>query len=180
MERNRFVHYGSVLLGIAAVSAGLLAFVNGLTRDVIANNKVMAANAARKEVVPLAASFDDSKAITVDSEGLTFVPGLDANGNTVGYVVIVNQGGYAANIDFSLGIDPEGKVTGLRVMNHQETPGLGARISGIEWQDHWIGKDKSYEFTKAADAFAGATVSPTAVYTGIQRALTAFENGVSK
>ena len=178
MERNRFVHYGSVLLAIAAVSAGLLAGVNAMTRDVIANNKVAAANAARKEVVPMAASFDDSKAVV--SEDLTFVPGLDANGNTVGYVVVVSQGGYAANIDFSLGVGLDGKVTGLRVMNHQETPGLGAKISGIEWQKHWIGTDKAYEFTKAADAFAGATVSPTAVYTGIQRALTAFENGVSK
>ena len=178
MERNRFIHYGSVLLIIAAVSAGLLAFVNGRTKDVIANNKIAAANAARKEVVPMAASFDDTKAIV--SEDLVFVPGLDANGNTVGYVVIVSQGGYAANIDFSLGIDLDGKISGLRVMNHQETPGLGAKITGLEWQNHWTGKDKSYEFTKAADAFAGATISPMAVYTGIQRALSAFENGVSK
>ena len=178
MERNRFIHYGSVLLIIAAVSAGLLAFVNGMTKDVIANNKIAAANAARKEVVPMAASFDDTKAIV--SEDLTFVPGLDANGNTVGYVVIVSQGGYAANIDFSLGIDLDGKISGLRVMNHQETPGLGAKITGLEWQNHWTGKDKSYEFTKAADAFAGATISPMAVYSGIQRALSAFENGVSK
>lgn len=178
MERNRFIHYGSVLLAIAAVCAGLLAGVNGMTRGVIAANKVKAENAARTAVVPLAKSFDEAKAVT--SEDLKFIPGLDENGNVVGYVVVVSQGGYAANIDFSLGIDVNGKITGLSVMNHQETPGLGAKISGEEWQKHWIGKDKSYQFTKAADAFAGASVSPLAVYTGIQRALTAFENGVSK
>lgn len=178
MERNRFIHYGSVLLAIAAVCAGLLAGVNGMTRGVIAANKVKAENAARTAVVPLAKSFDEAKAIT--SEDLKFIPGLDENGNVVGYVVVVSQGGYAANIDFSLGIDVNGKITGLSVMNHQETPGLGAKISGEEWQKHWIGKDKSYQFTKAADAFAGASVSPLAVYAGIQRALTAFENGVSK
>ena len=178
MERNRFIHYGSVLLIIAAVSAGLLAFVNGMTRDVIANNKIAADNAARKEVVPLAAKFDENQKVT--SEGLEFIPGLDENGNVVGYVVKVSQGGYAANIDFSLGIGLDGKVTGLRVTGHQETPGLGAKITGIEWQNHWNGVDSSYEFTKAADAFAGATVSPTAVYTGVMRALSAYENGVSK
>ena len=75
MERNRFIHYGSVLLAIAAVCAGLLAGVNGMTREVIANNKVKADNAARKEVVPMAASFDESKAVM--SEDLKFVPGLD-------------------------------------------------------------------------------------------------------
>ena len=177
MERNRFIHYGSVLLAIAAVCAGLLAGVNGMTKGVIADNKVKAENAARSAVLK-AESFDESKAVIV--EDLKFIPGFDANGNTVGYVVVVNQGGYAANIDFSLGIGLDGKVTGLRVMNHQETPGLGAKISDPKWQEHWEGKDKSYEFTKAADAFAGATVSPTAVYTGIMRALTAFENGVRK
>lgn len=178
MERNRFVHYGSVLLAIAAVCAGLLAGVNGMTRGVITNNKLEATKAARVAVVPTAKSFDEAN--TIKADDLEFIPGLDANGSTVGYVVVVSQGGYAANIDFSLGIDLDGKITGLSIMNHQETPGLGAKISGEEWQKHWIGKDKSYEFTKAADAFAGATVSPTAVYTGIQRALSAFENGVRK
>ena len=54
MERNRFIHYGSVLLAIAAVCAGLLAGVNGMTKGVIADNKVKAENAARTAVVPLA------------------------------------------------------------------------------------------------------------------------------
>ena len=44
MERNRFIHYGSVLLAIAAVCAGLLAGVNGMTKGVIADNKVKAEN----------------------------------------------------------------------------------------------------------------------------------------
>lgn len=178
MERNRFIHYGSVLLIIAAVSSGLLAAVNATTKGVIANNKIIAANQAKTQVLPAAASFDDGAAIV--SDDLSFVPGLDANNNVIGYVVQVSQGGYGGNIDFSLGIGMDGKITGLSVMNHQETPGLGAKITGAEWQAHWIGKDKSYEFTKAADAFAGATISPQAVYTGIQRALTAFENGVNK
>ena len=133
-----------------------------MTEGVIANNKIVAENKARKEVLPEAVSFDEANTVVVD--GINFMPGLDAEGNKVGYVAVVIQGGYAADINFSLGIGLDGKITGLRIMNHQETPGLGAKISGLEWQDHWIGKDKSYKFTKAADAFAGATISPTAVY----------------
>ena len=115
MERNRFVHYGSVLLAIAAVCAGLLAGVNGMTKGVIADNKVKAENAARTAVVPLAKSFDESKAVM--SDDLKFIPGLDENGNVVGYVVVVSQGGYAANIDFSLGVGLDGKVTGLSLIH---------------------------------------------------------------
>ena len=36
------------------------------------------------------------------------------------------------------------------------------------------------EFNKSVDAFAGATISPNAVYTGLMRALKAYETGVSK
>ena len=75
----------------------------------------------------MAKSFDESKAVM--SEGLKFIPGLDADGNTVGYVVVVNQGGYAANIDFSLGVGLDGKVTGFKHNEPPETPGLGAKIS---------------------------------------------------
>jgi len=174
---NRFVHFGSVLLIIAAISAGCLAGVNSMTKGVIANNKIVTANAARKDVLPDAVEFNDSSAI--ENQGLKFIPGLDASGNKVGYVVVVDQGGYGGNINFSLGVDLDGKITGLRIMDHQETPGLGAKIAGLEWENHWIGKDKAYTFNKTVDAFAGATISPSSVYSGIQKALSAYA-GVNK
>lgn len=172
MERNRFIHFGAVLLIIAAISAGTLAFVNGMTKGVIAQNNINAANNARKEVLPVAEKFDEAQAL--EKEGLAFIPGFDGTNQKVGYVVIVTQGGYGGNIVFSLGVDLDGKITGLKVMNHQETPGLGAKITGSEWQALWIGRDKDYQFNKSVDAFAGATVSPNAVYTGIQRALSVY------
>ena len=108
------------------------------------------------------------------------MPRYEANGNKVGYVTTVAQPGYAGDITFILGVTLDGKIAGVRVTNQAETPGLGAKVAGIEWQDHWIGKDSSYEFNKSVDAFAGATISPTAVYTGLIRALKAYETGVSK
>lgn len=173
MEKNRFVHYGLVLLVIAAVSAGSLAGVNLLTKGTILQNNINAANAARKEVLPQAVTFEDSQKIS--QEGFDFVPGFDSSNNLVGYVVIVNQAGYGGNISSSLGVDMDGKITGLKVMNHQETPGLGSKITELTWQKLWIGRDKSHIFNKSVDAFAGATVSPEAVYNGIQRALKAYE-----
>lgn len=172
MEKNRFIHYGSVLLIIAAISAGTLAGVNGMTKGVIAQNNITAANNARTLVLPIAQSFDEAKAIQKDD--FVFIPGYDGNGQVVGYVVSVNQGGYGGNINFSLGVDLAGKITGLKVMNHQETPGLGAKITGEEWQKLWIGRDKEYKFDKSVDAFAGATVSPSSVHAGIIRALSAY------
>ena len=176
--KNRFVHFGVVLLVIAAISAGILGLVNDFTKTVIAANNEKAENEAKKQVLTAASIFKNEEATTV--EDLQFVPGYDEAGNKVGYVVAVNQAGYAGNISCMLGIDMEGKVAGVRIIGQSETPGLGAKIADVTWQDHWIGKDSSYQFNKSVDAFAGATISPTAVYTGIMRALKACEHEVNK
>lgn len=178
MEKNRFVHYGLVLTFIASISAGILSIVNGITQKVIKENERAAVNAARILVLPKAVSFDEEAIIKVN--GLEFIPGNGENGRPVGYVVTVSEPGYAANIDFVLGVDRRGRVTGLNIIGSQETPGLGSKILDLEWQKKAIGKDATYEFNKSADGFAGATISPNAVYTGIKRALNSFNSGVNK
>lgn len=178
MEKNRFIHFGAVLLIIAAVSAGILGVVNSFTRTVIAENARKAVNAARMQVLPLAKDFKEADAVT--SEGLEFIPGVNDKGEIVGYVVSVSEPGYAANIDYVLGIDMAGKITGINVINHQETPGLGSKIMEKEWQTLWVGRDINYKFNKSVDGFVGATISPQSVYNGIIRTLKAFNSGVKK
>lgn len=178
MKKNRYIHYGFVLTLIAVVSAGILSVVNSATSKVIKDNEMKAVNVARKMVLPRAVSFSEDEIVEID--GLKYVPGKGKNGKLAGYVVTVSQPGYAANIDFVLGFDRRGRVTGLNIIGSQETPGLGSKILDPEWQKKAIGRDASYEFNKSADGFAGATISPHAVYTGINRALTSFKNGVKK
>jgi len=83
-------------------------------------------------------------------EGIQYIPGFNAAGEIVGYVASVTEPGYGGDINFVVGIN------------------------------NWIGKDATYEFNKSVDAFAGATISPKAVYTGVKRALNTYQNGVSK
>ncbi|RUA07480.1 MAG: nitrogen fixation protein RnfG, partial [Fusobacteria bacterium] len=71
--------------------------------------------------------------------------------------------------------DTKGTITGLKVTGQSETPGLGTNIENADWQALWIGRDKGYEFDKSVDGFAGATISPKAVYTGVIKATKAFE-----
>ena len=169
---NRLIHYGAVLLTIAAISAGILAKVNDMTAPVIAKNAAKAVNLARQEVLPGASSFD-GEALT--SGDLEFVPGTNEAGEVVGYVVTVSLAGYAGPINFVLGFDAGGSITGLNIISNTETPGLGSKITNPEWLALWAGRDSSYEFNKGVDAFAGATISPEAVYTGMIRALKAYE-----
>ncbi|MDU5802652.1 MAG: RnfABCDGE type electron transport complex subunit G [Fusobacterium periodonticum] len=175
---NRYIHFGIVLGLIAAISAGLLGGVNDFTSKVIAANTLKIINEARKQVLPEAASFKEDEA--KEAEGIQYIPGFNEAGEVVGYVASVAEPGYGGDINFVVGINNDAKVTGLNVVTSSETPGLGAKINEKEWQDHWIGKDATYEFNKSTDAFAGATISPKAVYTGVIKALNTYQNEVSK
>lgn len=175
---NRYIHFGLVLGVIAAVSAGILGGVNGFTSKVIADNAMKVVNEARREVLSLATNFRQEEAKVV--EGIEYIPGVDEAGNIVGYVASVSSPGYGGEIKFVIGIDNDAKLTGLNVVSSSETPGLGAKINNKDWQELWKGRDTSYEFNKSVDAFAGATISPMAVYNGTIKALNVYKTEVSK
>jgi electron transport complex protein RnfG len=174
---NRLVHYGAVLLIIAGLSAGLLSTVNRITAPQIEKINKQIIKEARVSVLPKATTFKAEKEVKSGEE--TFIPGYDTNGTLVGYVSTVKTDGYSGIITFVLGLDTTGKITGLKVTGQSETPGLGTNIAKPEWQAIWTGRDKTYEFNKSVDGFAGATISPKAVYTGVMKSTKAFEE-VSK
>lgn len=169
---NRFIHYGLVLLAIASISAGILSKVNASTAPVIRENSLKKVFEARKEVLPLAVEFDQE---SLENDDFEFIPGKNAEGEVVGYVTTVVQTGYSGDINFVLGFDEDGVISGIKIITQTETPGLGTNIMDPGWQKLWQGRDVGYKFNKPVDAFAGATITPNAVYTGIIRALKAYE-----
>jgi electron transport complex protein RnfG len=54
-----------------------------------------------------------------------------AGSRRIGYAFEVKGKGYAGDIRFMVGADSTGKILGLTVLSHNETPGLGSRISEI-------------------------------------------------
>jgi electron transport complex protein RnfG len=50
----------------------------------------------------------------------------------VGYVVKAEGQGYSSTIETVVGLDPRGHITGLKIINQQETPGLGTRIEEVK------------------------------------------------
>lgn len=176
MEKNRYVHYGILLATIAFLSAFILAIVNDFTSVVIKENAMKVVNEARKKVLPEAKSFSEEE--TIEKQNLSFIPGKNETGETVGYVVSAAENGYAGAIKFVLGISKDGKIAGLDIVEHQETPGLGSKITGEEWKAIWIGRDLTHKFEKSADGFSGATISPEAVYRGMIKVLDTYDKEV--
>ena len=77
----------------------------------------------------------------------------------IGYVIETNTYGYAGPITVLVGVNKDGKVTGIVVRDLQETPGLGANaLSDFEFLAQFLNKTGSFEVaTSGADAFSGAT-----------------------
>lgn len=90
--------------------------------------------------------------------------------------------GYSGNIRLLIGIDPAGKLTGVRILEHRETPGLGDTIDqyhsdyldvftgkslGNPLESRWAVKKDGGDF----DQLTGATITPRAVVQAVKRAL---------
>ncbi len=120
------------------------------------------------DVMPLADHFDPVKS----GDEILYYRALDADNNLVGYSFFHDQSGSQDTITIAGGIDTEYKVTGVKIMSHAETPGLGAKITELAFTDQFIGVAQSDLMLSkndgAIDAITGATVSSVAVIDGIQ------------
>jgi len=93
--------------------------------------------------------------------------------------------GYSGNIRVLLGIDSDGHLLGVRVLQHSETPGLGDKIevARSDWITKFTGKslgspaDAQWAVKKDGgpfDQFTGATITPRAVVKIIRDGLRLF------
>jgi electron transport complex protein RnfG len=86
--------------------------------------------------------------------------------------------GYHDLIEVMVGVDPEGTLTGVSIMTHTETPGLGARIVEPEFTEQFAGLDLETTRLSAeggkVDAVSGATFSTAGVITAVRAALEQF------
>ncbi|MFT7404258.1 electron transport complex subunit RsxG [Zhongshania sp.] len=89
---------------------------------------------------------------------------------------------YTGDVDMIVGINLDGTISGVRVLSHRETPGLGDQVDykKSHWVDGFIGKSLSNpEESKWAvkkdkgifDQFTGATITPRAVTKAVHKAL---------
>lgn len=89
--------------------------------------------------------------------------------------------GFAGPIEVIVGVDRKGIITGIEILNHRETPGLGARITEDFFLSKFKGKQLGDEIKLKRDggridAITGATISARAVSEGVEAALTLFFN----
>lgn len=177
MNAKEVLKPAAILLVICVVVSAALAGTNLLTRDRIALAAAQKAEESRMVVLPGAQSFEEKDG---------HYAGLDGAGQTVGYVFETESKGYGGTIKVMTGISAEGSVTGVVVLSHGETPGLGANAEKETFRDQYQqpvpsqgGGFQVIKFQAPQEgeiqAMTGATITSTAVTNAVNQAVTAYQ-----
>lgn len=162
-----------ILLLICGVMTGLLAAVNAKTADVIAENK-------RAKLEETVRSFFGEKASSAETDAFPLtgeVSGVrlvSVDGSNAGYAVSVTEKGFGGEITMLVGVTLDGKVKGVALLSHSETPGLGARAGEEPFLSQFAGRSGKLAVKENVDAVSGATISSKAVTAGVNAALAAI------
>lgn len=182
---KEIIKLGVILLIITSVAALILGFTNDLTQGIIQERALEETRAALTALLPDAEDFSilDEEEMLSRRNVLEIYEGI-ANGGVIGYTVRVNPQGYDGRIQMLVGISSEGRITGAKVVEHTETPGLGSKIADAAFINQFIDRPTEAEFiaTKGGetgdqyiDAISGATISSEAAVEGVNSARSLFE-----
>ena len=154
---KKTVKLGIFLMLVASLAALALASINNITAPIIEANEKAAMDAAMKEVYPMASSFEDVFSTYPDvPQGISGLSLASEDGTPKGTIYIVETSGYGGTIRLMVAFDIEKRViTGLRVLTHNETPGLGANAK-TEWFN------ARYENVDASNALRVVKTEPAA------------------
>ena len=164
------------LLLIVAVAISILIAINTLTADIITRRTEEKRQAVMASVIPGANVFSEmyNEDPTIDR-----ISGAYDGTSFLGYCVEVTSKGFGGAIHLIVGVDENGSVTGVSILDHCENPALGAKAADPAFLNQYIGKSGSITInsgSNAIQAITGATTTSKAVTQGINAALTAVLN----
>lgn len=187
---NEIKRAGISLFIIALSAAALLGTTNYFTKPVIALNTEKAKKAAMAEVLPNVRDNNFSNEFLTEPAPATGVTSyaIGYDGDTaVGYALILKQLGYSGNITMLVGLDTNGVVTGLKIIEHSETPGLGAKAVTEGFRGQFAGKNDEILVTKNSEpksneivAITSATITSRAVTSGVNAAIEFYKSNLSE
>ena len=165
------------LFTIAAVATTLLSLVQDLTLAPIQNQRSRTQENAMRAVLPEAMEFREVAAQASGNISRVF-EGF-AEGRLIGNVVELSAPGYSGAINIIVGISVvRNEVTGMRVIRHSETPGLGALAARESFYRRFDGRQLVPLRVVTAspgeddiEALTGATITTRAVTDAVNEAI---------
>lgn len=196
MSSQRTLIHGLILGAFCLGFGMLLVLTNSFTKDDIALRAVEDRQNSLAQVIP--DSIHDNNLATdtltlkndQGGEVIAYLSTKEGKVTGVAFETSTNTG-YSGLIKVMLGVDPDGKILGARVLFHKETPGLGDKIevkkgdwilrfTGLSIGNPPLEKWKVKKDGGQFDQFAGATITPRAVVKAIREGLQFFDANKTK
>ena len=177
---------------ISLVVAALLGLVDSVTRDKIAAIEAENTRIAMSAVAPEGSEFGDKMEITdalaaaASAQGgkLVELYPMTNGGADAGYVMKISASGSQGSIVMMVGVDADKAITGISVVSHSETSGIGTKVvgnepntAGVPVLDQFQGMSGAGSLVvgKTVTPISGATVSTKGINMGANAALAAAE-----
>ncbi|WP_413282679.1 RnfABCDGE type electron transport complex subunit G [Vibrio sp. MA40-2] len=188
------VPYQSILLAVACGLAATLLMISQYVTEPIIQlrveedqnvllSQVLAGEKAANKV------FDNEIPLSFKEKTFQLFEVKNSQGRLTHYVIRGEQEGYSGVIRYLIGVDLNDEISGVRVLSHTETPGLGDKIE-IEKSD-WVSDFNGRSLNNTAiwkvkkdggefDQFSGATITPRSVVSGVYTAMQALDEFSNK
>lgn len=175
--------YGLKLGFVCLMATALLATVNSITSPKIKLQAQKELEESLKEILPQGEKF---AAVKKDNE-IIYYKVFDKKGEFLGVAFKVSAKGYSSIIETMVGMTKDGTINAIKVLNHNETPGLGSRITEVKedttifevmkgkksmgikkpWFQEQFSNKKDSEIA-GISAITGATISSQSVITAVK------------
>ncbi|MDP8234921.1 MAG: RnfABCDGE type electron transport complex subunit G [Candidatus Erginobacter occultus] len=198
MKEGTILKLGLTLTAICLAAAAALAVSYRMTKPTIDARARADKLEALRVVLPAAAKFSDRQS----GPEIDYYEGRDGSGNLVGYAFPGEAKGYSSTISVMVGVDPEGTITGIKILEQKETPGLGTQAVDVPasrtfweallgrgekgpagrppFQEQFAGKTASQlqvvrgKSEDKIEALTGATITSRAVTDAVKESLQTF------
>ncbi len=178
----------AIVLTVICCGAALsLAYVYNLTKEPIAYQQRLKKIKAINSVFPGHESSSEPDTVEMSAgknkkgEDITrkfYVIKKDETVSGVAFEIAAS--GYGGNIKIMVGVAKDAIITGIKIIGHTETPGLGANVTKESFYQQFKGKDlndTNWDLKKNGgdvDQVSGATISSTAVMKAVHDGLNFF------
>ena len=140
----------AILLVICGIAAACVGTAHDQTAPLIEARKADAVREGYKQVLPDAGQLTDEPAA---GKHIVAVKRSETDGQTNGYIYTVNPDGYSGKVVIMLGIEyPSARISGVKILQQNETPGLGAKCTEPAFIDQFLGKELSHDLTVSKNA----------------------------
>ncbi len=170
MTGKDIVTSGLKLFLITLVSGVILAFVYASTKKRIALNEKAKIENSMKVIMPEMKRYINK----------TNYYEIYGEKNLIGYIFNVKGSGYGGDIVCNIGIYTNGKVAGIFVLSHQETPGLGTKaVKSKKFLSQFQGQIEE-EINKTFKPVTGATISSRGILKAVMEAFKKYKKYIKK